>query len=203
MLFSKRIFLLAFLLAFSASGAFFWKLTGAAEKFLSGLGGERMYATPVTVNGLDGELLVYTFPSGDAGALAKALAADPPSGTRCFLIPATTAPLVLAVTGKAAAARGTPQWPAAIPQFAARPLFSAETRASNLSFLTGASDAPPAETSLQAETSLSLAGFSEASPPGASCRIFAKGPSTALLFVSPSPDGTHVTVLVRKGAGKF
>jgi len=202
MLFFRRTLFFAVLLAFSASGAFFWKISGAAEKFLANLGGERMYASPVTVNGLDGELLVYTFPSGDAGNLAKALAANPPSETRCFLIPATAAPLVLAVTGKAAT-QGTPQWPAAIPQFPARPLFSAETRASQLSFLTAACDALPDEASLHAATALWLAGFSEASPAGASCRIFAKGPATALLFVSPASDGTRVTVLIRKGAGKF
>ena len=202
MIFCKRIFFFTALLAFSASGAFFWRFSGSAEKFLSRLGGERMYSSPVTVNGNDGELLVYTFPAGDADDLAKALAANPPSETRCFLIPTTTTPLVLAVTGKAVT-QGTPQWPSAIPPFAARPLFSAETRASNLSFLTAASDMGVAETSRQAETALSLAGFSEASPPGASCRIFVNGLATALLFVSPAADGSRVTVLIRKGAGKF
>lgn len=161
-----------------------------------------MYASPVTVNGNDGELLVYTFPAGDAGDLANALAANPPSGTRCFLIPAATAPLVLAVTGKAVT-QGTPPWPSAIPPFAARPLFSAETRASSLSFLTAAIDTGPDEALRQVETALSLAGFSEASPAGASCRIFVNGFATALLFASPAPGGSHVTVLVRKGAGKF
>ena len=201
MLMRRRILFFAASLALSASGAFFWKVSGSVERFLANLGGERMYASAVTVNGRDGELFVYTFPRGDADGLARALASDAPPGTRCFLIPGADSPLVLAVAGKAVGT-GTPQWPDAIPPWPARPLFSAETRASNLSFLTAASDASPGEAALKAAAALSLAGYSEATPAGASCRLFVKGFTTALLFASGGPGGTRVTVLVREGAVK-
>lgn len=194
--------------ACAVSAEVFWRVPRKTESLLNALGGVVVYSSNVAVNGKDGVLTAYSFSGLDAAEIEARTRALDDASCRVFVIPSgegRNACVALALTGAAAGGKMPPDWPPAVPRFNATPLFSAVCKATGVSFVTAASSEPPEEAAASAGAALRSAGYAEASPPKASCKIFVSGQKTCLVFASGKASGrrTTVTVLVRAGSKKF
>lgn len=206
---------------------FFWRLPGTSEAQLKQLGGARLYATDVEVNGAPGNLAVYAFesaPDAVGRQLARTLNLPLPRRggeaawltsavgntlQRMLVLPSPASPdacMVLAFdqrTHHAEQARGkTPAWPPGVPVLSAKPLFTAECKRTRTTLVTADSTATPASLLQEATALLHSAGWSEMAPATGSLRMFTSDQRQCVLYASRNAQtgATIITLLQRDGA---
>jgi hypothetical protein len=204
----------------------FWRRPESAGTRLSALGGPRVYATDVQVNGAPGTLAAFSF-DAPAPQLSAALArrlggpqAAPSEAAmlthagngrleRYLVLPAPAAGggcVVLAFDQPlrpAATARRKPAaWPEGLPALAAEPLFTAVCAKTRTAFVTAETAATPEEAAREAAQTLLGAGWSEIPPSTATFKLFVSGRKQCVLFAGPAPrsERTAISLLQREGA---
>jgi hypothetical protein len=219
--------LLVLLFASAAQGEVFLRVPRTAGGVLSGLGGDKVYETAVQVNGAAGTLEAYSFTGATAPEIAaraaRQLGLPAPSprpggavltraenGKVCKVLVLPSAGgrdqcVALAIEQREADASQSkacpPVWPEAVPAFDATPVFTAVSEKTHTTFLTAEMLAPPGASASAAVAALTQAGYGEATPKGASCRIFSSGRKQAVLFAEQADNGkTHVSLIVREGS---
>lgn len=220
------------LLALALSGALplcadvFWRIPGRADTALQELGGARVYATDVLINGAPGALSVDVL--GQSAASVKAslarrlgLAAAGASGgafitcaekgrvTRFLVLPSAAgeeACVALAISQSAddaARSREKPaQWPQGLPALPATPLFSAACAATRTAFVTAETGASPEAAVQDAAGAMRQAGWTETRPATPTFRLLVSGRKICLLLASrdEKSGATTISVLQREGA---
>ena len=215
---------LAALTAAALSADVFWRMPSTADATLCALGGARVYATDVTVNGAPGSLAAYAFgetPATLRTRLARQLNLPLPVGAgqgaallthvrnnsmqRLLVLPAAAGLggcVVLAFEQKlraaASASREPPAWPDGLPALNATPRFTAFCAKTRTRFVTAASSDAPED----AARALCGAGWRETTPATPTFKLFVSGRKQCLLFAhAPSPsEGTLISLLQREGA---
>jgi hypothetical protein len=193
---------------------------------LAGLGGARLYATDVEVNGSPGTLAAYALglaPAAAGARLARALGLPAPAAPEAALLtdardgrlrrllvlpsPADAeACVVLAFDqpqSAAAEARRKPAaWPGGLPALAAEPLFTAVCAKTRAAFVTAETDASPEEAARDAAQTLLGAGWTEAPPATPTFKLFVSGRKQCVLFAQRAPrsERTAISLLQREGA---
>lgn len=205
---------------------FFWRLPRSSDTTLTQLGGARVYATDVQVNGSPGTLAAYAFeiaPATLRARLARTLGL-PASGTaratllthvqrnrlqRLLILPSpdsSDASLVFvfdqSLRDAAESKRGSPAWPADLPVLAAEPLFTAACAQTRTAFVTAESDASPEDAVQAAAHTLLDAGWASPAPTTATFRLFVSGRKQCVLFASreSQSEKTTISLLQREGA---
>lgn len=204
----------------------FWRLPKAAGTRLTALGGSRMYATDVQVNGTPGTLAAFAFdtpPSQVTAALARqfgasraalgeaAMLTHAESGRleRYFVLPSPVIGggcLVLAfdqpLRDAAKSRQAQPDWPAGVPVLAAEPLFTAVCVKTRATFVTAESSTTPEGAVQDATHTLLGAGWEEIPPSMPTFKIFTSGRKQCVVFASRAPrsERTTISLLQREGA---
>ena len=204
----------------------FWRLPKRADTVLQQMGGARVYATDVELNGAPGALTAYAFErsASEIGSeLARRLGLPAPSAfgatmlthaekerlLRVFVLPAASGSggsVVLSFDlplREAERSRLTPpEWPANLPALSATPLFTAVCTQTRSTFVTAESAAEPEAAAQEAAQLLAGAGWSEALPSTATFKLFAAGRKQCVLFASRNPETakTTISLLQREGA---
>lgn len=219
---------LAALTAAALSADVFWRMPSTADATLRALGGARVYATDVTVNGAPGSLAAYAFgetPATLSARLARQLNVPLPAGAaqgaalltharknsmqRLLVLPAAAGLggcVVLAfeqtLRDAAAASREPPAWPDGLPALNATPRFTAFCAKTQTRFVTAASSDAPEDAAQDAARALAGAGWSEAPPGTPTFRLFVSGRKQCLLYANRANDseGTLISLLQREGA---
>ena len=215
------------LLALPLRADVFWRLPKTAGAALEQMGGTRVYATDVQLNGAPGTLTAYAF--GASGTLIGnqlsrrfGLPAPAPSGAalfthaekdrlrRFFVLPSPAggdACVVLAfdqsLRDLARGGQKPPAWPEGLPPLSdATPVFSAVCALTRTSFVTADSPAAPETAAQEAARALRDAGWSEAAPATATFRIFVSGRKQCVLFAARNPqtERTTISLLQREGS---
>lgn len=222
------VLLLSFALGVSGLRAdFFWRIPRQADPLLTSMGGSRLYATEVELNGAPGTLQVFAFSGVRAPDLSRRVSARmklPPASrrpggslmsyrengreTHLLVLPSPGGRdrcVVLAFEAESAArAGGVPGWPDDLPPLdAATPTFSAVCKLTRTSFVTAETSSSPEAALAGAGATLLRQGWKEASPPAASCKIFTDKHKHCLVFASADPrtGRTTISLLQRKGSG--
>ena len=213
--------------AFSAQGEVFLRVPRTAGAVLSGLGGDKVYETAIQVNGAAGTLEAYAFAGTMAPELGARVAGQlglpalvPRSGgtmltmsrngkvCKVLVLPSVGGRdqcVALVIEQREAevsqAKAGRPAWPEGVPAFDATPVFTAVSEKTRTTFLTAETTAAPDAAASSAIAALTQAGYGEATPKGASCRIFSSGRRQAVLFAEQADNGkTNVSLIVREGS---
>ena len=223
------LFLLATCLLFALPlrAEVFWRLPKRADTVLQQMGGTRVYATDVQVNGAPGTLTAYAFGSGAAhvgAGLARRLGLPAPSPDggaallthaekdrlqRLFVLPAPSggeACVVLALDQPLRAfeetLRNPPAWPEGLPALNATPVFSAVSRLTRTAFVTADSAAAPEEAAQEAAQALTGAGWTASAPATPAFRIFVSGRRQCVVLAARQPQTgrTAISLLQREGA---
>jgi hypothetical protein len=204
----------------------FWRIPAPADSALQELGGSRVYATEVQINGAPGSLSVHVI--GEAAPqvrarLAKKLglaeaataggafltSSDKGRVTRFLVLPSAAgeeACVTLTISqsaADAARARQKPaEWPSGVPALAATPLFSAVCAATRTAFVTAETGASPEAAIQDAAGAMRQAGWSETRPSTPAFRILVSGRKTCLLSASrdEKTGTTTISLLQREGA---
>ncbi len=219
---------LAFLLFFSLPlhADVFWRLPKNADTVLQQMGGVRVYATDVQVNGAPGTLAAYALDltAPEAGAdLARRLGLPPapPFGSslithvekdrmrRLFILPSPASKATCVVLSFDQSLRDfarsrnePPQWPEGLPALKATPTFSALCALTRTSFVTADTPDTPDAAVREAAQALRGAGWQEASPGNAAFKILTSGKKQCVLLATRNPqtERTTISVLQREGA---
>ena len=219
---------LAALTAAALSADVFWRMPSTADATLRALGGARVYATDVTVNGAPGSLAAYAFgetPATLRTRLARQLNLPLPVGAgqgaallthvrnnsmqRLLVLPAAAGLggcVVLAFEQKlrdaAAASREPPAWPDGLPALNATPRFTAFCAKTRTHFVTAASSDAPEDAARDAARALTDAGWTETPPGTPTFKLFVSGHKQCLLYANCANDseGTLISLLQREGA---
>lgn len=219
---------LAALTAAALSADVFWRMPSTADATLCALGGARVYATDVTVNGAPGSLAAYAFgetPATLRTRLARQLNLPLPVGAgqgaallthvrnnsmqRLLVLPAAAGLggcVVLAFEQKlraaAAASREPPAWPDGLPALNAEPRFTAFCAKTRTRFVTAASSDAPEDAARDAARALTGAGWTETPPGTPTFKLFVSGHKQCLLYANRANDseGTLISLLQREGA---
>ena len=223
------LLLLAFGLLFSLPlhAEVFWRVPKTSDTVLRQMGGIRVYATDVRLNGSPGTLTTYTFDRSPAlrvsADLARSfgLASPATSGTlflthaekdrlsRLFILPSPSgneACIVLAfdqsLRDAAKAREHSPAWPNGLPALTATPVFSAVCAQTRTTFVTAESSAAPEAAAQEAAQALRDAGWDETTPATATFKIFASGRKQCVLLATrkPQSERTTISLLQREGA---
>ncbi len=226
---SFLLFLIAFGLLFSLPlhAEVFWRVPKTSDTVLRQMGGIRVYATDVRLNGSPGTLATYTFDRSPAlrvsSDLARSfgLASPATSGTlflthaekdrlsRLLILPSPSggeACVVLAfdqsLRDAAKAREHSPAWPNGLPALAATPVFSAVCAQTRTTFVTAESPAAPEAAAQEAAQALRDAGWEETTPATATFKIFAVGKKQCVLLATRNPQSerTTISLLQREGA---
>ena len=213
-------------LALAARADVFWRLPKTAGTRLAALGGSRMYATDVQVNGAPGTLAAFAFdtpPSQITATLARQIGASraAPSEAamlthaengkleRYFVLPSPALGegcVVLAfdqpLRDAAKAKQAPPDWPAGVPALAAEPLFTAVCAKTRATFVTAESSATPEGAVQDAAQTLRGAGWEEIPPSMPTFKLFTSGRKQCVVFASRAPQSerTTISLLQREGA---
>jgi len=203
----------------------FWRLPKGADSTLQELGGTRVYATAVQINGTPGTLATYAF-STSAQSVSAGLVrrlglppAAPFGGTlmshvekgrmrRLMILPGAGAEACVVLSldqsldDYTRALKEPPTWPEGLPALSASPLFSAVCAGTRTSFVTAESASSPEEAVQEAAQMLLSAGWAETSPSAPTFKIFASGRKVCLLLASRNAqtERTTISVLQREGA---
>jgi len=214
------------LLALPLRGEVFWRLPKTSDAVLRQMGGERVYATDVQVNGAPGTLTAYAFgraPARVSADLSRAFGLPPPAPfgatflahtekdrlRRLLVLPAASdseACVVLAfdqpLRDAALARQSPPAWPEGLPALAATPLFSAVCALTRTAFVTAESSSAPAAAAHEAAQTLHAAGWAETTPSAATFKLFVSGRKQCVLFAARAPQSerTTISLLQREGA---
>ncbi len=205
----------------------FWRVPKTSDTVLRQMGGTRIYATDVLLNGSPGTLATYTFDRSPAfrvsADLARSfgLASPATSGglflthaekdrlSRLFILPSPSgseACVVLAfdqtLRDAANARANPPAWPNGLPSLAATPVFSAVCALTRTTFVTAESAAAPEAAAQEAAHALRDAGWAETTPATATFKIFTAGKKQCVLLASRNPQSerTTISLLQREGA---
>ena len=226
---ANSLLLLAFILLFSLplSAEIFWRLPKTSDTVLRQMGGTRVYATDVRLNGAPGTLTAYTFDSSPAlrvsAGLSRSfgLAAPASSGalflthaekdslSRLFVLPSPSGSetcVVLAfdqsLRNAAKARENPPAWPDGLPALDATPVFSAVCALTRTTFVTADSPVAPEAAAQEAAQVLRSAGWVETTPATATFKIFASGRKQCVLLATRNPQSerTTISLLQREGA---
>ena len=216
-------------LTLAARADVFWRLPKTAGTRLSALGGSRMYATDVQVNGAPGTLAAFAFDTSTSqvsASLARRLklpqqgVAAPGTAAmlthaengrleRYFVLPSPTLGggcVVLAFDQSLRDAAKTGQaaiaWPAGIPAFAAEPLFTAVCAKTRATFVTAEAASSPEAAMQDAAQALRGAGWDEVPPSMPTFKIFVSGRKQSVLFANHGAHSERATIslLQREGA---
>lgn len=213
------------LLALPLRAEVFWRLPKTSDAVLRQMGGDRVYATDVQVNGAPGTLAAYVFdvPAARVGAdLSRTFGLPPPASfgatflthaqkdhlQRLFILPATSGNgscVVFAfdqpLRDAAQARQPPPGWPKGLPPLNATPVFSAVCALTRTTFVTADSPASPEAAVQEATQVLSGAGWSETVPATATFKIFVSGEKQCVLCATrrPQSDRTTISLLQREG----
>ena len=214
------------LLAFPLRGEVFWRLPKTSDAVLRQLGGERVYATGVQVNGAPGALTAYAFgqsPSRVGAGLSRAFGLPPPAPfgatflahaekdrlRRLLVLPAASdseACVVLAfdqpLRDAAPDRQSPPAWPEGVPALAATPLFTAVCALTRTAFVAAESSSSPEAAAQEAAQTLRAAGWAETAPSAAAFKLFVSGRKQCVLFAARAPQSgrTTISLLQREGA---
>ena len=225
---TERLAALAALTAAALSADVFWRMPSTADATLRALGGERVYATDVAVNGAPGSLAAYAFgetPATLSTRLARQLNVPLPAGAgrgaalltharknsmqRLLVLPAAAGLggcVVLAfeqtLRDAATAVRVPPAWPDGLPVLNAEPRFTAFCAKTRTRFVTAASGDAPEEAAQDAARALTGAGWTETPPGTPTFKLFVSGHKQCLLYANRANDseGTLISLLQREGA---
>jgi len=203
----------------------FWRIPAKPDAVLAELGGPRLYATDVRVNGAPGTLACYAVGAPCAqvsSRLAGLIGLRPPRAgsvmltssdkgnvTRYLVLPSPAgdgACLTLVLrqpAGGAARARQKPaSWPDDVPALAAEPIFTATCLATRTTLVTAESAAAPEAAVREAADALKRAGWTEAPPSSPVFRLFTSNRKVCLLYASRSEpsERTVISLLQREGA---
>ena len=206
----------------------FWRIPKTADTVLRQMGGTRVYASDVQLNGAPGALTAYAFagPLTSVGAdLAGRLGLPRPSpfATTCmthvekdqlsqlYVLPSPAgqqACLVLSfkqtLSDFARSRERQALWPDGLPALNATPLFSAVCSATRTTFVTAETPAAPEAAVQEASQTLLAAGWAEATPAPASAtfKLFAAGKKQCVLLAvrHPQTGQTTISLLQREGA---
>jgi hypothetical protein len=204
----------------------FWRLPKRADTVLQQMGGARVYATDVQLNGMPGALTAYAFertasevgsdlarrlglPAPDAFGATMLTHAEKERLLRIFVLPAASGSgdsVVLSFDQplrEAERSRLTPpDWPENVTALNATPLFTAVCALTRSTFVTAESAADPEAAAQDAARLLSDAGWSETYPSSATFKLFASGRKQCVLFASRSSETakTTISLLQREGA---
>ena len=204
---------------------FFWRFPASAFSVLKGMGGVRVYATAVEVNGHDGSLESYSFTGTTAPALARRLArqlgitapvspgAAHLAATRngktshFFILPAPGGEdqcAVLAFEQEAAPGAKAPAWPDGVPALAAEPTFSAVCKKTRTVLVQARSPQSPEALLGEAADQLKRQGWMEVSPESSVCRLFTYGHKHCILLGDRKENAmdSTLTLLQREGTEK-
>ena len=220
-----NVFLLLFF-ALPLRADVFWRLPKNADTVLQQMGGVRVYATDVQVNGAPGTLSAYALDSTapEAGAaLARRLGLPPapPFGSslithaekdrihRLFVLPSPASEATCVVLSFDQSLRDfartqsePPKWPEGVPALKATPVFSALCALTRTSFVAADSPDAPETAAREAAQSLRAAGWQEASPANSTFKILTSGKKQCVLLATRNPqtERTTISVLQREGA---
>ncbi len=226
---TERLAALVALTAAALSADVFWRMPSDADSALRALGGARVYATDVEVNGTAGTLAAYAFgevpatlstrlarqlglpqPCADGRGAALLIHARKNTLQRLLVLPSPAGRrggcVVLAfdqtLRGAAAARRDPPSWPDGLPALNAVPQFTAVCAKTNTRFVTATSGDAPETAAQDAAHTLIGAGWRETTPSLPTFKLFISGRKQCLLFTNRSADseGTLISLLQRDGS---
>jgi len=204
----------------------FWRLPKTADAFLNRLGGTRVYATDVLVNGTRGTLGAYAFgvPAADISAHLSRRFGLPPQAAagaallthaekehvyRLFVLPSPSGEETCIVFAfdqplrNAARARQTPvEWPEGCPTLNATPVFSAVCAMTRTTFVTADSADSPEGALKEAAQALGGAGWGETTPGTDTFKIFVSGKKHCVVLATRNlqTGRTAISLLQREGA---
>ena len=202
----------------------FWRIPRKTDTLIQQLGGTRLYATDVRLNGAPGKLSAYA-----CAASASQTGADlsrqfglPPAKPftapfithaeknrlyRFLVLPsAADAESCLVLTFEQslrdAAAPSPPSWPDGTPALNATPTFTAVCALTRTTFVTAETAAAPEAALQEAAALLTQAGWAPARPSAPALICFTQGRKQCALFASahPKTGQTSISLLQREGA---
>lgn len=202
----------------------FWRIPKRSETVLEQMGGTRVYATEVRLNGTPGTLTAYAFdsaPSQTGPALSRQLGLPAAAGVplqllhaekgrlvRLWVLPSASgsdASLILSFSQSLRdaerARRELPAWPDDLPALNATPVFSAVCEQTHSTFVTAETSATPESAVREAAQALAGEGWAEAVPSGATFRLFSQGYKQCVLFASRDPQAARTTISLLQRTG--
>jgi hypothetical protein len=208
----------------------FWRVKKNHASLLQELGGKKVYATDVLVNGEPGTLWAYAFQETSATEIGKQLRnrlsiaqeMTPAVGTmiatkendrmqRLLVIPSgyeTSSSLVMLFEqqGQSAKKRATDEplaWPEGLSTLPGVPRFTAVCAATKTAFVTAETGQEPEEAMKSVGIALRGSGWSAVPVASPTFQLFVQGAKTCIAFAT-RPAGTEQTtlsVMQREGAG--
>ena len=204
----------------------FWRLPKTSDAVLKQLGGTRVYATDVLVNGTPGSLCAYAFdqpvartsadlsrgfglpkPAAPGAALLthaekehlyRLLVLPSPGGGDSSVVLAFDQPL----SSAARAGQAPADWPAGCPALNATPVFSAVCATTHTTFVSAESASSPESAVQEAVQTLVGAGWGETTPGTDTFRIFVSGKKQCVVLATRNQQTgrTAISLLQREGA---